>query len=569
MKLRLAWLADAEDADSYSARETRVLLRALARSGEVIPLWFAAGATEPPHFWNGIRVFPIPPEACDTVDFLATLISQQRPHVVFSNQPRSAYPAAFEFLSRGGVRWVHRLNPQDIESEWTPQARAVLVGNETKLPAFSNGILVPFLRDGDSDQRDGADPTTVLQRLKHAVFNGHISSPDDALPRPRHLVMRQQLFCNTSLAHVMFELTNALIELGIPTVPQAEHMFFSKGFIHREEELYRLGAPAKYDRVRQHLHEEYDPESSITVHFSLFKSGMRYARHAVFPSLSGREILYTTGNHTVTPEQMRRLLDSFEMILAPAQHVLRPYLEAGLPRRWGAIVPHGIDPAVYSPEAPPFPYATPKRFKFLQTSFPWIYEKGFDLTVKAFCRAFSDRDDAALILRTPRIQQPGEREATFGRLERLIRDETGKAGSPEVVLLEQDVEARHRGGVYTGADCYVHPLRAEGFGMTILEAMACGLPVIATPWSGPADFLSPRYAFTLRHSNPVPEKSGDGSVRRFHVEPDLDHLIYLMQYIYHHQDDARVLGRRASTVARQEWTWRRAATVLASCCHLM
>jgi hypothetical protein len=30
--------------------------------------------------------------------------------------------------------------------------------------------------------------------------------------------------------------------------------------------------------------------------------------------------------------------------------------------------------------------------------------------------------------------------------------------------------------------------------------MACGLPAIATPWSGPADFLSPWYSYTLRHS---------------------------------------------------------------------
>ena len=62
MKLRLAWLADSEEADSYSARETRVLLRAIARRRDVVPLWFAVGASRPPHFWNGIRVFPIPPE---------------------------------------------------------------------------------------------------------------------------------------------------------------------------------------------------------------------------------------------------------------------------------------------------------------------------------------------------------------------------------------------------------------------------------------------------------------------------------------------------------------------------
>jgi glycosyltransferase involved in cell wall biosynthesis len=569
MKLRLAWLADPEDWDTYSARETRVLLRALARTEEVVPLWFAPGSAEPPHYWNGIRVFPIPAEACDTADFLATLISQQRPHAIFSNQSCSAYPAALEFLRRSEVRWIHRLNPADVRSEWTPQAGGLLVENGKQGSTFANESALPFLRGFDDGLPNDGDPTTVLQQLKDLVLNGHITFADEVIPRrDTHLVMRQQLFSNTSLAHVMFELTNALIELGIPTVPQAEHTFFSKGFIHQEEDRYRLGAPDKYERVRQHLHEVYDPENSITVHFCLFKSGMRYAHHAVFPSLAGREILYTTGNHTVTPEQVRRLLDSFNLIVAPAEHVLRPYVQAGLPRRWGAVVPHGIDPMVFSPHAPPFRYATRRGFKFLQTSFPWIYEKGFDLTVKAFCRAFSDRDDVALILRTPKIQEPHARDATFGRLVRLLSEEVGKPGSPEVVLLEQDIEASRRGGIYTGADCYVHPLRAEGFGMTILEAMACGLPVIATAWSGPSDFLSPTCAYTLCHSNPVPEQDQNGRVRRYHVEPDLDHLIHLMRYVYHHQDEAKALGGRASLVARQGWTWKRAATALASLCHL-
>lgn len=34
--------------------------------------------------------------------------------------------------------------------------------------------------------------------------------------------------------------------------------------------------------------------------------------------------------------------------------------------------------------------------------------------------------------------------------------------------------------IYAGADVYVHPSLYEGFGLTVLEAMACGVPVVST-----------------------------------------------------------------------------------------
>src|SRR5205085_9380533 len=111
-------------------------------------------------------------------------------------------------------------NPEDLDSSRTPAASTLLFGKEELCARFNESKHVPYIQGLHPKARDGAGPTAVLQRLRDAIANGAEGWSDRTAAGQTHLVMRQQLFSNSSLSQVMFELTNALIELGFPTIPQ-------------------------------------------------------------------------------------------------------------------------------------------------------------------------------------------------------------------------------------------------------------------------------------------------------------------------------------------------------------
>ncbi len=45
---------------------------------------------------------------------------------------------------------------------------------------------------------------------------------------------------------------------------------------------------------------------------------------------------------------------------------------------------------------------------------------------------------------------------------------------------------------YRSADCFVFPSRTDTFGLVIIEALACGVPVAALPVAGPLDIVGPQ-----------------------------------------------------------------------------
>lgn len=135
-----------------------------------------------------------------------------------------------------------------------------------------------------------------------------------------------------------------------------------------------------------------------------------------------------------------------------------------------------------------------------------IHRKGFDLLIESFARLQLPKDKWAL-----NIIGTGEK---YDDLKKLIAKHNltenihliGKQTSEQIIkwLNESDV--------------FVLSSRMETFGVVYIEAMACGLPIIATPCGGPEEYVNEKNGLLV----PV---------------DDVDALATAIKYMYeHHQD---------------------------------
>jgi glycosyltransferase involved in cell wall biosynthesis len=162
------------------------------------------------------------------------------------------------------------------------------------------------------------------------------------------------------------------------------------------------------------------------------------------------------------------------------------------------VVPHGVDAAVLAPEGPSFdfgPDATAGgegRFVFLFVGAA-VTRKGVDILLDAYGRAFTASDPVTLVIKDHGGDVFYRGVGLAGAIAAFSESNT----APDLLYIDDYLEAERLAALYRSCDAGVFPYRAEGFAMPILEAMACATPSIVPRFGACLDFCDDATSFPI------------------------------------------------------------------------
>jgi len=217
------------------------------------------------------------------------------------------------------------------------------------------------------------------------------------------------------------------------------------------------------------------------------------------------------------------------------------------------VINYGTNPELYKPG----PKVDNKIYTFLSVN-SWTGKegdrKGTDLLIKAFDEEFKE-GEAKLILKIGTFWQ---KPIDYNQAVKNILGHENK----DIIINSEYVSEEELVKFYQKADCFVAPTKGEGFGMTILNAMAVGLPVCVTKDinSGHMDFCKGKPSVVWIDAPEV--EQGD---RRFYCEgnmlakPDFESIKESMRIAFDKRKELRGRALEVSKEIREHWTWTKTA----------
>lgn len=247
------------------------------------------------------------------------------------------------------------------------------------------------------------------------------------------------------------------------------------------------------------------------------------------------------------------------LLITPSHWSRDGFLESGVPESRVFCVPHGVHPSLHHPLSDDERAQLRQRlgwdgFVFL-TIGSMTHNKGLDLTLRAFAILLERQPDAVMFIKGL--------DALYGSRDKLLANMRGLTDAqkerirPRLRYEGRSLSFRTMALLYQAADAYVSPYRGEGFNMPVLEAVACGLPVICTAGGATDDFTTPNFALRIDSRiepfTPYPQAP---DVTGWALQPDADHLLSLMTQVVETPEFCRQARQAGPAFVANGFTWR-------------
>jgi glycosyltransferase involved in cell wall biosynthesis len=124
-------------------------------------------------------------------------------------------------------------------------------------------------------------------------------------------------------------------------------------------------------------------------------------------------------------------------------------------------------------------------------------------------------------------------------------------GDSRIEVIDAHLSPAELADWYRSLDAFVNASAGEGFGLHLLEAMACGVPLISSTFGGVGAFFDGRVGYEVRFR---PAGAMNSVYRGTWSEPNGDEMVRHMRRVYRNRDEARKLGvASAHRAAKFRW----------------
>ena len=245
----------------------------------------------------------------------------------------------------------------------------------------------------------------------------------------------------------------------------------------------RRRAAQRIERAAPDLIESGDP---YTLGWAALDAAQRLGVPAIafcpmhLPALAARLVAGDGGPSTwvgrwaerQAADYLLRLYAGYDLVLAPSRGLVRELAQLGVQRV--RYQPLGVDCSIFSPAAD-----DPRwRWRLAQRR-----QLPADVRLVVYAGRFTAEKRLDLVADAVRRLGPRYRLLAVGSGPRPPSGE-------QVILLPAEESSRRVARLLASSDCFVHAGDHESFGLSALEAMACGTPVVASAQGGLGELVA-------------------------------------------------------------------------------